>query len=320
MAKKATAPKLMTIRDAEQKTGMSRQTLTNWLNSGLLPGMRTSRSIWVSSEAIDKLAHSTVNIGNIQKEVEKLNEQAKAQKAELEKKTADLDVRIKEITGVLEDCNVPAAKRDIVDRMLKIFGERLTIREKFITEQFMKGKDVQEISSAMGLSETRLWQVFNYGIRKLDESTSILAENERLKKENERLASEHAIMKDAYVNVRNKNAELDATLQTYRILHENIEPYKGEPLTEEEKHLVAILRTKLEDLNISVRTLNCLRCDNIETVGDLVSKNKADLLQIKKFGRKMLTELDDLVESLDLSFGSDVQKYLLREADSFTII
>ena len=44
MAKKATAPKLMTIRDAEQKTGMSRQTLTNWLDSGLLPGMRTSRS------------------------------------------------------------------------------------------------------------------------------------------------------------------------------------------------------------------------------------------------------------------------------------
>ena len=84
MAKKATAPKLMTIRDAEQKTGMSRQTLTNWLDSGLLPGMRTSRSIWVSTEAIDKLAHSTVNIGNIQKEVEKLNEQVKAQKAEMQ--------------------------------------------------------------------------------------------------------------------------------------------------------------------------------------------------------------------------------------------
>ena len=228
MAKKATAPKLMTIRDAEQKTGMSRQTLTNWLDSGLLPGMRTSRSIWVSSEAIDKLAHSTVNIGNIQKEVEKLNEQVKAQKAELVKKTADLDVRIKEITGVLEDCNVPAAKRDIVDCMLKVFGERLTIREKFITEQFMKGKDVQEISSAMGLSETRLWQIFNHGMRRLEESTSIIAENERLKKENERLTSEHAIMKDAYVNVRNKNAELDATLQTYRILHENIEPYNGD--------------------------------------------------------------------------------------------
>ena len=320
MAKKATAPKLMTIHDAEQKTGMSRQTLTNWLDSGLLPGMRTSRSIWVSSEAIDKLAHSTVNIGNIQKEVEKLNEQVKVQKAELVKKTADLDVRIKEMNGVLEDCSTHTVKRDLVDRMLKIFGERLTMREKFITEQFMKGKDVQEISSAMGLSETRLWQIFNHGMRRLEESTSIIAENERLKKENERLTSEHAIMKDAYVNVRNKNAELDATLQTYRILHENIEPYKGEPLTEEEKHLVAILRTKLEDFHLSARTMSGMKRANIETVGDLISRNKSDLLQIKDFGKKSLTELDDLVDSLDLSFGTDVQKYLLREADSFTIV
>jgi DNA-directed RNA polymerase alpha subunit len=157
-------------------------------------------------------------------------------------------------------------------------------------------------------------------MRKLDESTSILAENERLKKENERLASEHAIMKDAYVNVRNKNAELDATLQTYRILHENIELYKGEPLTEEEKHLVAILRTKLEDFHLSARTMSGMKRANIETIGDLISRNKSDLLQIKDFGKKSLTELDDLVDSLDLSFGTDVQKYLLREADSFTII
>ena len=59
---------------------------------------------------------------------------------------------------------------------------------------------------------------------------------------------------------------------------------------------------------------------NIETVGDLISRNKSDLLQIKDFGKKSLTELDDLVDSLDLSFGTDVQKYLLCEADSFTIV
>lgn len=319
MAKKVTAPKLMTIRDAEQKTGMSRQTLTNWLDSGLLPGMRTSRSIWVSTEAIDKLAHSTVNIGNIQKEVEKLNEQVKAQKAELEKKTADLDVRIKEIVGVLEDCNVPAAKRDIVDRMLKIFGERLNCREKFIMERLMKGENVQDVSFALGLTEKRLWQIFNHGMYRLDESTSILAENERLKKENERLMSEHAVMKDAYIHVREKNMELESKLQAHHILHDNVEPYNSSQLSEEEKELVLTLKKKLIDYHLSARTMSGMKRADIETIGDLVSHNKMDLLKIRDFGKKSLLELDDLVDSLNLTFGMDVQKYLIREADSYAI-
>ena len=318
MTKKATAPKLMTIRDAEQKTGMSRQTLTNWLDSGLLPGMRTSRSIWISTEAVERL--SKTSIGSLNEEVDRLTDELTRKKAQLEENVASIDKCIKDINGALEDCANKTAKENVVDCMLKVFGEKLTCREKFIMEHLMKGESIQDVSFTLGLTEKRLWQVFNYGMRKLDESTSILAENERLRKENERLSNEHAIMKDAYVNVRNKNAELDATLQTYRILHENIEPYKGEPLTEEEKHLVAILRTKLEDFHLSARTMSGMKRANIETVGDLISRNKSDLLQIKDFGKKSLTELDDLVDSLDLSFGSDVQKYLLREADSFTII
>ena len=318
MTKKATAPKLMTIRTAEQKTGMSRQTLTNWLDSGLLPGMRTSRSIWISTEAVERL--SKTSIGSLNEEVDRLTDELTRKKAQLEENVASIDERIKDINGALEDCANKTAKENVVDCMLKVFGEKLTCREKFIMEHLMKGESVQDVSFTLGLTEKRLWQVFNHGMRRLDESTSILAENERMKKENERLASEHAIMKDAYVNVRNKNAELDATLQTYRILHENIEPYNGEPFTEEEKHLVAILRTKLEDFHLSARTMSGMKRANIETVGDLISRNKSDLLQIKDFGKKSLTELDDLVDSLDLSFGTDVQKYLLREADSFTII
>ena len=318
MAKKATAPKLMTIRDAEQKTGMSRQTLTNWLDSGLLPGMRTSRSIWVSSEAIERL--SKTSIGSLNEEVDRLTDELTRKKAQLDENVASIDERIKDINGALEDCANKTAKENVVDCMLKVFGEKLTCREKFIMEHLMKGESVQDVSFTLGLTEKRLWQVFNHGMRRLEESTSIIAENERLNKENERLANEHAIMKDAYVNVRNKNAELDTTLQTYRILHENIEPYNGEPLTEEEKHLIAILRTKLEDCHLSARTMSGMKRANIETVGDLISRNKSDLLQIKDFGKKSLTELDDLVDSLNLSFGTDVQKYLLREADSFTII
>ena len=318
MKKKAITPKLMTISDAEQKTGMSRQTLTNWMDSGLLPGMRTSRSIWISTEAINKLLDATVPANNIRKEVEKLNEQYTAQKEELEKKIAEINSSIKDINRALEYCIVPAAKHDIIDRMLEIFGEKLKGRDRFIMDQFMNGKTVQEISNALGLSADKLWSEFNYGMKKFNDSISIFSENERLKEENEIMKTDYAIIKDAYINVRNKNAELDEALRSYRILHENVAPYKGEPLSEEENYMMILLRTKLEDCNLSKRTMNLMKYAEIETIGDLVSLNKADLLRYRKIGKKTLIELDVLLESQNLSFGMDVQKYLLREADSLT--
>jgi len=319
MKKKAITPKLMTISDAEQKTGMSRQTLTNWMDSGLLPGMRTSRSIWISTEAINKLLDATVPANNIRKEVEKLNEQYTAQKEELEKKIAEINSSIKDINRALEYCIVPAAKHDVIDRMLEIFGEKLKGRDRFIMDQFMNGKTVQEISNALGLSADKLWSEFNYGMKKFNDSISIFSENERLKEENEIMKTDYAIIKDAYINVRNKNAELDEALRSYRILHENVAPYNGEPLSEEENYMMILLRTKLEDCNLSKRIINLMKYAEIETIGDLVSLNKADLLRYRKIGKKALNELDDFLESQDLSFGMDVQKYLLREADSLTV-
>ena len=318
MKKKAITPKLMTISDAEQKTGMSRQTLTNWMDSGLLPGMRTSRSIWISTEAINKLLDATVPANNIRKEVEKLNEQYTAQKEELEKKIAEINSSIKDINRALEYCIVPAAKHDVIDRMLEIFGEKLKGRDRFIMDQFMNGKTVQEISNALGLSADKLWSEFNYGMKKFNDSISIFSENERLKEENKIMKTDYAIIKDAYINVRNKNAELDEALRSYRILHENVAPYNGEPLSEEENYMMILLRTKLEDCNLSKRIINLMKYAEIETIGDLVSLNKADLLRYRKIGKKALNELDDFLESQDLSFGMDVQKYLLREADSYT--
>ena len=71
------------------------------------------------------------------------------------------------------------------------------------------------------------------------------------------------------------------------------------------------LETKLVDMDLSVRALNCLKAADVETLGDLVQFNKTDLLKFRNFGKKSLTELDDLLESLNLSFGTDISKYKL---------
>jgi DNA-directed RNA polymerase subunit alpha len=76
-------------------------------------------------------------------------------------------------------------------------------------------------------------------------------------------------------------------------------------------HMRQLLKTKLVDMDLSVRALNCLKAADIETLGDLVAFNKNDLLKFRNFGKKSLTELEDLVESKGLSFGMNVSKYKL---------
>ena len=85
----------------------------------------------------------------------------------------------------------------------------------------------------------------------------------------------------------------------------------NEEFDEEVLHMRQLLKTKLTDMNLSVRALNCLKAAEVETLGELVQFNKTDLLKFRNFGKKSLTELDDLLESLNLSFGTDITKYKL---------
>lgn len=89
------------------------------------------------------------------------------------------------------------------------------------------------------------------------------------------------------------------------------EESSGEEFDETSLHMRQLLKTKLVDLDLSVRALNCLKAADVETLGDLVRYNKNDLLKFRNFGKKSLTELEDLVESKGLSFGMDVDKYKL---------
>lgn len=85
----------------------------------------------------------------------------------------------------------------------------------------------------------------------------------------------------------------------------------GEEFDEEVLHMRQLLKTKLVDMDLSVRALNCLKAANVETLGQLATFNKTDLLKFRNFGKKSLTELDDLLARMNLSFGMDISKYKL---------
>ena len=96
-----------------------------------------------------------------------------------------------------------------------------------------------------------------------------------------------------------------------KIAVENQDVDTNEEFDEEVLHMRQLLKTKLVDMNLSVRALNCLKAADVETLGDLVQYNKTDLLKFRNFGKKSLTELDDLLAGLNLQFGTDISKYKL---------
>ena len=98
-----------------------------------------------------------------------------------------------------------------------------------------------------------------------------------------------------------------------KILLETAENKENEEFDEEVLHMRQMLKTKLVDMDLSVRALNCLKAADVETLGELVVFNKNDLLKFRNFGKKSLTELDDLLEGINLTFGMDISKYKLDQ-------
>lgn len=96
-----------------------------------------------------------------------------------------------------------------------------------------------------------------------------------------------------------------------KITLETTETDPGEEFDEEVLHMRQLLKSKLVDMQLSVRALNCLKSAEVETLAELVVFNKTDLLKFRNFGKKSLVELENLLTSLNLSFGMDISKYKL---------
>lgn len=94
---------------------------------------------------------------------------------------------------------------------------------------------------------------------------------------------------------------------------ETAKPEEEEAVDEEMLHMRKVLKTPLHDMDLSVRAYNCLKAADIKTLGDLVQLDMQDMMKFRNFGKKSLTELENLVEEKGLTFGMDLSKYKLDE-------
>ena len=287
---------LLSRQEVADIFGVSCQTISNYVSRGILKVAKVSEK---NSIMFDRDMVETIR--PVSDEIQACLEKAEAYKEELDRTNETAQEEIEKVrASVGIDVSVKSnLGSNMLMSMVKVaLGDRYN-RMFSILNDYLLGKEIKAIAQHHGLTHERTLQIINKAVetlKTLRPYDEIMTENDTLRAENNAL--------------KRQVAALQAELQTCQSF--DAEMTFG--LTLEEHHLYELLKTRIEDLNISVRTLKPLICEDIKTLGDLLQYNKTDLLKLRNFGKKALTELDDLVEEMNLSFGmkDEIQKLMKK--------
>ena len=284
--------KLIQVSKAAEKLGVTRQTIENWGKSGILNICKISKnSHWVDAEALEALADTIQDIGNARR----LLEQEQKQLEEDYRKERQLRMEVERELFVGGKLGSAVCCKEFylsIPVMLSEIGQ-ISDRECVIMRAVIDGQGIGSIAEKFGLSRVRVFQIFYKGCRKARELSNIkeqLDELRELKKEISQMKAEMKIMADE--------------LELQRVAEQEFKE------TEELDKILELYNTSIEEysLRLSIRSINCLKAAGIQTIGDLIKYRKTELLTLRNFGKNSLKELDELLDNLGLSFGTDVNK------------
>lgn len=264
--------------------GVDPQTVTNYVTKGVLkPCSCSNERMMFDINMVDSLRSSVMDIQscdeNIQKLREELQEVNENISNELEEARTAIGININSKNGTgskLLKAMVAVALGNRYERMFNIVND------------YLFGTNIKDIAHNNHLSSNRTIQIINNAfeilntLRPYDE---VLTENDMLKAENSSL--------------KRQIVALQAELQTCASFNEEV----IEQITDEDYHYHELFHKKLEDLHLSTRTLKSLQSADINKIGELVQYDKLELLKLRNFGKKSLTEIEDIIEDMDLYFG-----------------
>ena len=322
--------RMISRQDAAEMLGTDPQTVTNWINKGALRGKMVGRIQMVDRDTITALFDSLSDLADSKKVIARLQQENYEKVREL---TAKRDDYLSDI-ALVKGLERPSRMRRMIETMIdSVSDEIMSERERSVLKYYLDGSEFEAIGDEFGITRERTRQIIEKAIRKLGSLApygDVLADRDRLAAELNVL-KESCKRQDAEIADLRKKLNIEEARQAQAAAEGKA--YNG--LTESERQIIDLLNTNIIDLDVSVRAMNCLRAyggrwehgrfitdDEINTVADLVTKNKTDLLKMRNFGKKTLIELDDLLESLSqkygvkLTFGMDVSPYYERYKQS----
>lgn len=284
---------LIRIKDAAERIGVDRQTIRNWIERGFIKQVNSDgKNFYVVEDEINEIVKS--NIVGLKEKIVKIERDLQQ---EYDKEFRILHDLRREVF-MLDKFGKRLTSKDFfisVANMLESFGI-LCARERDIVVKLIMGEDIVRIADDFYLSRQRVAQIYFKACRKtrnVEKIKVIMEDYDRLRQENALLINEN----ESLGRILKMNEKLeDDEIKTDMIK------------AEDNDDLIKMLNTSILDLGFSVRTLNCLKFADCETVADIVRFQANELLRFRNFGKKSLQEIQDFFDLNGLEFGMDVDQ------------
>lgn len=292
--------RLIQCADAAKRLGVTRQTIENWIAKGALKMTAVGRTHFVSADAIDAIVDEVRDYSHASEELRAMTDELRQEK----KRTQEAIHELRLMAKYSEILSSNSARHTVYEVIVNIFHAcgYLMEREANVLLQLLNGSTITDICQEYGLARQRVYQIANKTLRKARQYVGDLCD--RLKAEDEvKLDNE---------SLRQLVVDLQGQLDMYRKAEEDT-GMDGD--LEELDRLCTLLKRPIAELGLSARAFNGIRetrgpyglvFSEIETLGDLIKHSRSDILNRRNVGRKTLTELDDLLESMNLEWSTDV--------------
>lgn len=271
----------MTRNDAAACLGVDPQTITNWVNKGLLGGYndKSSKRFWVNADDVKKYSEKYKMLSVSEDLLDREQKELLASERKVNAKMQML---------MHDALNVSSFSYDKIGGSLCTLLELTSqggMREKKIMQAFFNGDRISNIAEELELSRERVRQIVVKAIRKFNYAIKELAD---LKQENNSLKEEI------------KNVKMQLIMQ------------EGEEEEQSEDVPPSVFSIGLVNCNLPVRVLNVTKAADIDTIGDLVQYSKFEMVKFRNFGKKSLMQLDEFIHEMGLEWGMDKAKIYAR--------
>ena len=296
---------MISRQDAAEILRTDPQTVSNWIEKGVLRGKMIGRIQMVDGNTIEALFDTLKDLDESKKIIGRLQQENYEKACELRKTRDEWLLDLAMVNGLEKPTKLLRMITSMID---SVSDDIMADRERNILKYYLDGSEFEAIGDEYGLTRERVRQIIEKAMRKLG---SLEPYGDVLNRCSE-LENENLMLK---ATLKRQEAELDA-------LRGKKDEAEDSTLSEQDRQVLELLNTRLVDMNLTVRALNCLKAADLETFADLVKCQKTDLLKFRNFGRKSLGELDDLLENesertgVRFSFGMDVSPYYERYTKS----